>query len=318
VRALCRRDLDADAFRRLLRARLFAVLPFDAYCVNTADPRTLNVTSSIGDGLDAADAARLFAIEHARTDVNVLADLARARVNVATVGAHPERSERMRAIFLPRGYVDELRAALVERGRCWGYLHLFRTTRFTPAEKRIVASLVKDVAVALRRAATRTPNLAAGPAEPCVLTFGRDGTLRKTTSTAHTLLHAISVDERHGGPPHAIVSLAAAANARGVTVESAVASRRGLLRLVAIAEAEGAVVILDAARRAQIVDATLTQHRLSSREQEVCRAILRGLSDKEIATTLDVGVETVKAHTRAAFTKLSVSGRGGLLAKLGL
>jgi DNA-binding CsgD family transcriptional regulator len=318
VRELCRRGLDADTFRRLLRARLFAVVPFDAYCVNTADPHTLDVTSSIGDGLDAAEASQLFAIEHARTDVNVLADLARARINVATVGAHPERSERMRAIFLPRGYVDELRAALVEHGRCWGYLHLFRTTRFTPAEKRVIASLVKDVAVALRSATARTPSMAAGPAEPGVLTFGRDGMLRKTTSTAHTLLDAIPVDERHGGPPHAIVSLAAAANVRGATVESAVASRRGLLRLVALAEVEGAVVILDAARRAQIVDAILMQHRLSSREQEVCRAILRRLSDKEIATTLDVGIETVKAHARAAFAKLSVSGRGGLLAKLGV
>jgi DNA-binding NarL/FixJ family response regulator len=126
------------------------------------------------------------------------------------------------------------------------------------------------------------------------------------------------VDERLGGPPHAVVSLAAAANARGVTVESAVASRRGLLRLVALADAEGAVVIVDAARRAQLVDAVLAQHRVSSREQEVCHAMLRGLSDKEIAAALGVGTETVKAHARAAFAKLSVSGRGGLLAKLGV
>lgn len=317
MRELCRRDLDADTFRRSLRARLFAVLPFDAYCVNTVDPHTLAVTSSIGDGLDAGDASQLFAIEHARTDLNILADLARARVNVATIGPHPERSERMRAIFLPRGYVDELRAALVEQGRCWGYLHLFRTTMFTPAEMRTVASLVRDLAVALRRTTALSTSMVAEGAEPGVLTFGRDGKLRKTTSTAHALVDAIPVDDRHSGPPHAIVSLAAAASARGVTVESAVASRRGLLRLVALADAEGSVMIIDAARRAQVVDAILAQHRLSSREQEVCLAMLRGLSDKEIASTLGVGIETVKAHTRAAFAKLSVSGRGGLLAKLG-
>jgi DNA-binding CsgD family transcriptional regulator len=301
----------------LLRARLFALLPFDAYCVNTADPHTLAVTSSIGDGLDAAEASQLFAIEHAGTDVNVLADLARARVNVATIGAHPERSERMRAIFLPRGYVDELRAALVEHGRCWGYLHLFRATTFTPAETRMVASLVKDLAAALRSARARTPSIVAVPGAPGVLTFGRDGTVETTTSTARMLLDAIPADERHDGLPHAIVSLAAAANAGGEHVESAVASRLGLLRVVALAEAEGVVVILDAARRAQIVDAILAHDRLSSREQEVCHAMLRGLSDKEIATALDVGIETVKAHARAAFAKLSVSGRGGLLAKLG-
>lgn len=109
VKTLCRRGLDADAFRRALRSPLRDVVPFDAYCMNTADPATLDVTSSVGDGLTGAEAARLFAIEHAGQDL------------------HP-----LRELFLPRGWLDELRAALVERGRCWGYLHLFRGTPFTP------------------------------------------------------------------------------------------------------------------------------------------------------------------------------------------
>jgi len=274
------------------------------------------VTSSVGDGLDAESAAKLFAIEHARTDVNILADLARERVPVATIGPHPERSARMRAIFLPRGYVDELRAALVERGECWGYLQIYRATMFTPAETRSIASLVRDLARALRRSAF-SASKAATVSEPGVLTFGPGGALAKQTSSARALVDAIHVDEGHGGPPHAIVSLAAAATARRAPAESTVASRLGLLRVVALSEGDESVVIVDAARRAQVADALFARHRLSPREQEVCRAMVRGASDKEIAIVLDVGIETVKAHARAAFAKLAVRGRGGLLARLG-
>jgi DNA-binding CsgD family transcriptional regulator len=75
-------------------------------------------------------------------------------------------------------------------------------------------------------------------------------------------------------------------------------------------------VVLDGARPSQVVDAILARHRLSAREEDVCRGMLRGLSDKEIAALLGVGLETVKANARAAFAKLSVSGRGGLVAKI--
>jgi hypothetical protein len=53
VKALCRRGHDADTFRRALRGPLHDVVSLDAYCMNTADPATLDVTSSVGDGLTA-------------------------------------------------------------------------------------------------------------------------------------------------------------------------------------------------------------------------------------------------------------------------
>ena len=80
VRELCKAGLDAEAFRRALRKPLHAVVSFDGYCVNTADPLTLGITSSVGDGLSAADAARLFAIEAAGRDENPLREPAGAAV----------------------------------------------------------------------------------------------------------------------------------------------------------------------------------------------------------------------------------------------
>ena len=121
---------DSRAFRTMLRPLLRAHVAFDAYCVNTCDPVTRAVTSSVGDGLSPADARKLFAIESAGRDVNLLAHLAPEGPVVATLQTatrgKPRSSRRMREIFAPLGFCDELRAALVLGDRPWGYLHLFR------------------------------------------------------------------------------------------------------------------------------------------------------------------------------------------------
>jgi LuxR family maltose regulon positive regulatory protein len=48
---------------------------------------------------------------------------------------------------------------------------------------------------------------------------------------------------------------------------------------------------------------------LSARETEILKLIARGLSNKEIARSLDIGPETVKSHLKSAFTKLGVERR---------
>ena len=48
---------------------------------------------------------------------------------------------------------------------------------------------------------------------------------------------------------------------------------------------------------------------LSARETEILKLIAEGLSNKEIARSLDIGPETVKSHLKSAFTKLGVERR---------
>ena len=52
---------------------------------------------------------------------------------------------------------------------------------------------------------------------------------------------------------------------------------------------------------------------LSPREIEVLRLLAAGMRNKEIAAKLDVGVETVHAHTRSIFAKLNVHDRTAAL-----
>jgi DNA-binding CsgD family transcriptional regulator len=55
---------------------------------------------------------------------------------------------------------------------------------------------------------------------------------------------------------------------------------------------------------------------LTRRERETTELAARGHSDREIADMLYLSVRTVHAHLRSAYSKLGVSGRGGLAAAL--
>jgi LuxR family maltose regulon positive regulatory protein len=48
---------------------------------------------------------------------------------------------------------------------------------------------------------------------------------------------------------------------------------------------------------------------LSARETGILKLIAQGLSNKEIARSLDIGPETVKSHLKSVFTKLGVERR---------
>jgi DNA-binding CsgD family transcriptional regulator len=222
----------------------------------------------------------------------------------------------MRTLFLPRGWVDELRAALVERGRCWGYLHLFRGTRFTTQEAAAIRALVKDLAVAIRKATidgSRDPSRGP-PKAPGVLVVGDDGHMIAATASGAAVVAQLPCDAAaHGGLPHAVVVVAEEARARAAVAESHVITPTGVVRVVATAEAGVAVVVSDRAHPRAAIDLALALHALSPREEEVCRAMLSGLSDDAIALTLGVETETVKSHGKSLFAKLGVEGRSGLL-----
>jgi ATP/maltotriose-dependent transcriptional regulator MalT len=57
---------------------------------------------------------------------------------------------------------------------------------------------------------------------------------------------------------------------------------------------------------------------LTRREREAAELAARGHSDREIADMLYLSVRTVHAHLRSAYSKLGVSGRGGLAAALNI
>jgi two-component system NarL family response regulator len=55
--------------------------------------------------------------------------------------------------------------------------------------------------------------------------------------------------------------------------------------------------------------AGMTSEGLTDRELEVLKLVARGMSNKEVATTLTISETTVKTHLRAIFAKLGVLSR---------
>lgn len=54
---------------------------------------------------------------------------------------------------------------------------------------------------------------------------------------------------------------------------------------------------------------------LSEKEREVAKAICRGKTNKQIAETLQISINTVKTHIQHIYKKLSVHSRTELLLK---
>lgn len=61
--------------------------------------------------------------------------------------------------------------------------------------------------------------------------------------------------------------------------------------------------------------ASWQQHGLSTRESEICEALIRGLNDKQIAHDLNISFWTVRTHITKIFTKLGVLNRRELMAR---
>ena len=75
-------------------------------------------------------------------------------------------------------------------------------------------------------------------------------------------------------------------------------------------------VTIGPAKSAQIAPIIVEAYGLTGREQEIARAVARGLSNADIALQMHLSPHTVRDHLKAVFGKLEVSSRGELVAKI--
>src|SRR6476661_1380598 len=169
---LCHAGLDSTTLRRSVMDEMRHVVPADAWCFPTADPATLMITGNVGEGLPAEAAPRFFEIEYSLEDFNKFAELARRPSPFGTLreatGGDMSRSPRWREVFHPLGLDDDLRAALVADGACWGYLALHRASGSFTAEdvlfvSRVVGHLAEGLRVSLIVEAAETEESIDGP-----------------------------------------------------------------------------------------------------------------------------------------------------------
>ena len=144
----CHAGLAVGALRDEVLRGLRTVMPIEAAFFATVDPTTLLFTSAVAEAPLDTVTSRFLDNEYGHEDVNKFAVLAAApdpvrSLDRATNGDR-RASGRYLEVMAPLQLGDELRAALMSGGRCWGVLCLHRAD--TP-----VGFSAEEVALVRRR-----------------------------------------------------------------------------------------------------------------------------------------------------------------------
>jgi DNA-binding CsgD family transcriptional regulator len=334
----CHAGLDVGRLQQQVLRDLRRVMPVDAAFVATADPETLLFTGAYAEDPLGAATPLFLDNEFGGQDVNRFAALACAPSHVgslddATLGDRPA-SARYREIMRPLGLGDELRAALVARSQCWGYLCLHREDGplgFTRAETDLLARLAPHVAHGLRQAVLlhAAPQVGELPRPGVVLLDDRLDLVASTPEAEH-LLSLVEGGRAVRRPlPVALYTVAAALKEvergtvpAGVLPTVRVRSAAGgwltvhASRLGGTPDESRIAVVVEPAEPRAALQILLSAYGLSRRERDVTRLVLRGASTTAISDTLHIASHTVQDHLKAVFDKVGVRSRRDLVGVL--
>ena len=311
------------AFLEEAHAVLQRAVGFDASSFATTDPATVLPTCCIMPelGHDPDRERMIFRSEYLEDDVNRFADIALRTVPVATLQQATDgdltRSWRHRVMLSQFGVRDELRAASVAGGSCWGNVALYRIgTTFTADEVATVASLAGAMAEGIRLSLLRSAAERAADDDPGMVILDGD-TITATSETAERWLDRL----QHDRVPTPVRSLAAQARGADGPVTARVALPDGGVVLLHASRMKGLGdntigIILEAARAIHLVDVIVGALGFTPREREVVEHVLQGRSTKQIASALGVSGYTVQDHLKAIFDKSGVRSRGELASLL--
>lgn len=334
---LCESEPDLEALRRGLLLGLRKIMTVDAAFFATVDPLTLLFTAAFADE-PLLDVAPLFLEnEYGNVDVNKFTALASGVDHVRTLDAATQgqraTSARYREVMGPLKLGDELRAALVHRGRCWGVLCLHRASSglgFTEREVRVVRRLVPPLALALRNGVLARQELRQDleATDPGVVVLDHTGSLLSLSPEAEHWLNQLAP----GGwavPEHLPLWLRALVartlhdpGLQGATPPAVrLRTRTGhwlsvtASRLVGVIPPQVAVVLAPATP-GQLMPLLLDAHGLTPAQQRVIECVLRGQSTQGVVSELHISAYTMQEHLQAAFAKVGVRSRRELIAVL--
>lgn len=338
----CDAGLDADQLRSEALARLRGVLTVDAAFFATVDPATILFTSVMVDEPLGAVTGQFIANEFGQDDVNKFAVLAGGPESVRTLAQATRgdwrSSPRYVEVMRPLGLGDELRAALMSNGRCWGVLCLHREDAdagFSEHEIQLVRRLAPHLGEGLRRGLRTSPvevartGLGQEPGSDSAMEpGGRRGVGPGVVVLDSGLrVESVSAEAEHwldelGDPgelPVAVRSVAARMRVDRATTRLKVRTRRGEwleLQASRLGENGQTAVVIEPVAPAQLGSLLLDLHGLTPAQQRVTELLLRGYSTRQIVERLCLSPHTVQEHVRASYDKVGVGSRRELVTVL--
>lgn len=294
----------------------------DMWCVAAADPATL-LMSDVVAGADLGGGPRFFQLEYGEDDFLLQRDLARGRSHAGALSratdGRLERSPRWREMIEPFGFGDQLRAALVSKHGCWGYIGIEREpgSAFGPDDVASVAAIVSRFAEGLRlsllREVASSPSRRSGVA---LLVLDEDLSLVSVTDEDGLFEGDVAPGSR---PPHGVMSVAARLRAGGGTgsVSAHMASTSGWITLTASMlrsqDDAGRTAVIAQATRGDTMSLLSAIYRFTRREADIVRLVLRGAPTAEISSALHISSLTVQQHLKSIFEKADVGSRSELV-----
>ena len=336
---LCHTGLDSQTLRLEIIKQLRKVIPIDVFFFTTADPATLLFTGAVVDEILERATPQFLENEFLQDDVNKFSRLARSATPVGSLiqatQRELEQSPRYQEILAPLALGDELRAALITSGVCWGFLCLHRDrsgSHFTAAEAAFIGRLAPHIALGLRKALLlgSTTGLPV-PDEPGLLLLAEDLSVVAITPAAERWLTEVAeVDwPRKLALPSAISAVVARLRAleQGTDADALMPKVRlrtlsghwlvlHASRLAGPSMQRQIAVIFEVARPVEIAPLIAQVYDLSKREGEIMQSVLRGLSTAEMADTFHIAPHTVQDHLKAIFEKVGVGSRRELVGQL--
>lgn len=332
-------------------ARIRNLIPVDGFCVSSADPDSLLITATDAENIEPSLARAFYENEYAQRDFakheQLIGSRRRVRVLEQETDGELRRSRRYRHIVRPMGFEHELRAALVERGTAWGFVHLYRAAgrrAFDADEVGAVERAAAPLAAGLRAAASAGAGRPLpDDGAPAVLllagddrVLGRSGPheqwlatmrdpLRTTPGPIPEVVHSVAGSARRrdrAGDRRSSTARVQAADGSWWTVHGSVADGRpsgdGATADGAIASGPGGwvTVIVQPTSGVELTGITMSALRLSPGERAVCELILAGLPTKAIAAEMSLSPHTVEDRLKVIFAKAGVASRQQLVARL--
>lgn len=329
---------NGDELFALLSERLRAVLPYDGSAWFATDPSTVMATTPVRiENVEGGHCESYWEREFHVEDVLLFRDLARSETGIGTLyestNESPLRSARAREFLAPQGYGDEMRAAFRTGEHTWGVVDLFRYAdrpAFSPQDAELIRLITPYVSAALRALSISHKPSESEFNTPGTLIYDNERTLVSFDEAGERWLSILTDGDWQAFPSSLSAVYACVARAQMIAAgrEQGPASARfrtpaGVWLVVhasCLRSPDGSLgqvaVTIGPAKSAQIAPIIVEAYGLTQREQEIARAVARGLQNSDIASEMHLSPHTVRDHLKAVFGKLEVRSRGELVAKI--
>ncbi|UII56578.1 helix-turn-helix transcriptional regulator [Cytobacillus spongiae] len=331
---LQKKHKDSYQYRKDLIHKLREVIEFDAYCCTVINPDTLTSVGAVTESSLEDIHHKLLTCEYLGNDVHLYEDLI---VCTSKVGRLSDtfgkvKSRRYETILKPLHFSDEVRVALMDRSKCYGFLTLFRKKNqpyFSDEAVQLLENLSAIAGQALRAyyhsLLDQTEDRRMIESGVIILTnklqIQSMNDLGLQCLNQLWQLEGSDSQETLPIPLQAICTklLVKGENSSPFFIpitENMLITASATFLYTDQSKDHTIAITLNRATSKDMLFYLMEAYQLTFREQQVVLECLKGSLSKEIAHQLNISYYTVQDHFKVIFQKIGVSSRNELVWKL--